>query len=88
MTEKWEEDLKCAIRCSRCGSSFGVADERILSVYDHEPICMACKKAEENRPDYSESAKQMIGQCMAETEYMWSDPGGYCYHHFYGYTCR
>ncbi len=88
MAEKWEEDLKCAIKCGRCSAGLKPEDERILSVYDHEPICMACKREEEKRPDYTEVSKQMIGQCMADTEAMWSDPGGYCYHHFYGYTCK
>jgi hypothetical protein len=29
----------------------------------------------------------MIGACMAETEVMYSDPGGYCYYHFYPFKC-
>jgi hypothetical protein len=24
---------------------------------------------------------------MADTEIQYSDPGGYCFHHFYPYTC-
>jgi hypothetical protein len=48
---------------------------------------MDCKRKEEKRDDYEKVSKEMIGQCMAETEVMWSDPGGYCYHHFYPYKC-
>jgi len=36
---------------------------RILSCYDHEAICMECKKQEEQRPDYEKKSKDMIGQC-------------------------
>jgi hypothetical protein len=25
---------------------------------------------------------------MAETELLYSDPNGYCFHHFYPFTCR
>jgi hypothetical protein len=63
------------------------SDERILSVYDHDPICMECKSKEEKQDDYEKVFRDTIGQCMAETEVMWGDPGGYCYHHFYPYTC-
>ncbi len=87
MTEKWEDSLKCAASCPRCQAKLGGDDQRILSVYDHQPICMACKREEEKRPDYAEKSRQMIGQCMADTEMKWSDPEGFCYHHFYGYTC-
>jgi hypothetical protein len=87
MTDTWEGKLACALQCPRCGAALAPSDERILSVYDHEPICMACKKAEEVRIDYEAVAKQAIGQCMAETEVMYSDPQGYCYHHFYPFKC-
>lgn len=87
MADTWESSLKCAVSCPRCNAGLGAGDQRILSVYDNEPICMRCKRLEEKRPDYPEKSKQMIGQCMADTEMSWSDPEGYCYHHFYGYTC-
>ena len=87
MADKWKEALDCAVSCPRCNAGLKADDKRILSVYDHSPICMACKKEEEKRPDYEETSKQMIGQCMADTEAAWSDPEGYCFHHFYGYTC-
>ncbi|MFP3981856.1 MAG: hypothetical protein ACLFUY_10700 [Desulfobacterales bacterium] len=87
MTEQWEKELSCAVSCSRCHAHLGAGDRRILSVYDHQPICMACKKQEEKRPDYEETSRQMIGQCMAETEVKWSDPGGYCFYHFYPFKC-
>ncbi|MDJ0782616.1 MAG: hypothetical protein QNJ22_11625 [Desulfosarcinaceae bacterium] len=87
MRDQWEERLACAIRCGRCEAKMKQRDQRILSVYDHQPICQSCKKAEEQRADYAEVAKQTIGACMAETELLYSDPGGYCYHHFYPYDC-
>lgn len=87
MSDKWEEALSCAIQCPRCSKSLNNSDERILSVYDHQPICMDCKAAEEKRPDYEEVSKNAISQCMAQTEEMYSDPQGYCYHHFYPYKC-
>jgi hypothetical protein len=63
-------------------------DPRILSVYDHEAICMDCKKKEEQRPDYAEMSKETIGQCIVDTELQWGDPKGFCFHHFYSYTCK
>ena len=48
---------------------------------------MDCKKEEETRPDYDEIYKATIGNLMAETEVMYVDPGGYCYHHFYPFKC-
>jgi len=88
MVDKWQEELTCATACSRCTAQLKGDDLRILSVYDHQPICMACKKKEERRPDYKEAAKGVMGSLMAETELMYSDPGGYGYHHFYPYTCK
>jgi len=87
MTDKWEEKLSCALQCARCNASLRSEEQRILSVYDHEPICLACKKEEEARPDYKAVSRNMIGSCMAETELMYSDPAGYCYHHFYPFKC-
>jgi hypothetical protein len=88
MKDTWEDVISCAIACARCEKAMGENDQRILSVYDHEAICLACKKEEEKRPDYEEVSKNVIGTCMAETEQMWGDPGGYCLYHFYPYTCR
>jgi len=85
--DSWEEALSCAVRCSRCNRGLAPSEERILSVYDHRAVCMACKKEEEARPDYGEVSRAAIGQCMAETEVMWGDPKGYCFHHFYPYKC-
>jgi hypothetical protein len=87
MKDKWEEVLECAIECARCGKPMGYESQRILSVYDHQPICMDCKQQEEKRPDYEEVSRNMIGQCMVDTELQMSDPGGYCYHHFYPFKC-
>ncbi|MBN2256045.1 MAG: hypothetical protein JW736_10085 [Deltaproteobacteria bacterium] len=88
MADVWKEGIRCCeIHCPRCEKQMGADDERILSVYDHKAICMECKKKEEQRPDYGDVSKQMIGQCMIDTELALSDPGAYCYHHFYPFTC-
>ena len=87
MTDAWAEKLSCAIECQRCSRKLAPTDPRILSVIDHEAICMACKREEEKRDDYEEISKQTIGQCLIDTEMQWGDPEGYCYHHFYPYTC-
>jgi hypothetical protein len=86
--DQWEEKLNCALTCQRCGGGLKPQEPRILSIYDHEPVCMACKKNEEARPDYETVARQTIGACMADTELLYSDPGGYCLHHFYPFTCK
>jgi len=36
---------------------------------------MACKQEEEKRDNYEQVFRQMIGQCMADTEMLWGDPG-------------
>jgi hypothetical protein len=86
--DEWAEKLSCALSCQRCNRDLTPEEPRILSVYDHEAICMACKKKEEKRPDYEEMAKRTIGQCLIDTEIQWGDPEGYCYHHFYTFTCK
>ena len=86
--DQWEEKLACAVACHRCNAGLKSNQQRILSVYDHEPICLACKKKEEQRADYETISRQTIGTCMAETEVLYSDPGGYCLHHFYPFTCK
>ena len=86
--DQWEEKLSCALVCSQCNDALKPTDKRILSVYTHEPICMDCKRKEEQRPDYETVSREAIGSCMAETEVMYSDPGGYCFHHFYPFTCK
>ena len=86
--DKWESKLSCALTCHRCNIALGHQDRRILSVYDHEPLCLDCKKKEEQQPDYEEVSRRMVGTCMAETEVMYSDPGGFCFHHFYPFSCK
>jgi len=88
MPGSWEKELSCALQCSRCNASLQNNTKRILSVYDHQPICLNCKKTEEARPDYEETSRAMIGQCLADTEVQYGDPGGYCYYHFYPFTCN
>jgi hypothetical protein len=85
--DDWKQKITCMTECSRCGRGLGSGDQRILSCYDHEPICIICKKDEERRPDYEEISKKMIGQCMIDAELKQSDPQGYCYNHFYPYQC-
>lgn len=87
MADTWEDKLSCATLCARCEKKLVPTDERILSVYDHEPICMVCKKEEEGREDYAKVSKEAIGLCLAETELLYGDPQGYCYHHFYPFKC-
>jgi hypothetical protein len=87
MSDSWDKQLACAIQCRRCDRSLERTDQRILSVYDHTPICMACKRDEENRPDYEQVSKEAIGQCLVDTELAYGDPGGYCFYHFYPFTC-
>ena len=87
METTWKKKIACSTRCARCDGALTNEDKRILSVYDHEPICMPCKKEEEARPDYETTAKDMVGTCMAETELLYGDPGGYCFYHFYPFTC-
>jgi hypothetical protein len=87
MRDQWEKDLACATACYRCDARLAAADKRILSVFDHQPVCMACKLAEEKRSDYADVSKHMIGACMIDTEVGYGDTGGYCYYHFYPFTC-
>lgn len=86
--DQWKEKLNCAVTCHRCNASLKPDDKRILSVYDHEPICMTCKAEEEKREDYEQVSLDAIGACMAETEVLYGDPKGYCFHHFYPFTCK
>ncbi len=88
MKDPWKDALSCAVSCKRCEKPLAGSDKRILSVIDHQAICMTCKAAEEKREDYAEVSKRMIGTCMMETEVMYGDPGGYCYYHFYPFTCK
>lgn len=88
MTDAWEKDLSCAIGCSKCDAALTAADKRILSVYDHQTICLDCKKKEEAQPDYEEASKNMIGTCLIDTEIQYGDPNGYCFYHFYPFTCK
>jgi hypothetical protein len=37
--------------CERCGGSLD--DGRIMSMFNEEVICMGCKQAEKNDPEYS-----------------------------------
>lgn len=88
MTVEWEKKLACANECTRCEKPLDPEDQRILSVYDNEPICMGCKRKEEKQPDYKETSETMLRQCLVDVELMQTDLGGYCFHHFYPYVCK
>ena len=55
MKDNWEERVSCATECPRCSKKLDPKDQRILSVYDDQTICMECKKKEEERPDGREN---------------------------------
>ena len=88
MSADWKDKVSCATSCPKCRKELRPGDPRILSVFDDAVICMPCKAIEEKKPGYEEAAKKMIGQCMIDVEMSQSDPGGYCYHHFYPYSCK
>lgn len=88
MQENWEKELSCANLCRRCQNPLETKDRRILSVYDHEPICMECKLEEERRPDYADVSKQMIASCIQETNKPYGNPASYCFHHFCPFKCK
>ena len=48
MADEWAEQLTCATQCTRCDKKLGANDQRILSVYDHQAICIDCKNEEES----------------------------------------
>ena len=87
MAGEWKDKLFCAVECARCHKRLTAKARRILSCYDHDAICMTCKKKEEKRPDYEQVSRDMIGRCMTDMELSQSDPQGYCYSHFYPYKC-
>ena len=87
MEDTWKKKIACSTQCTRCDRALTREDKRILSAYDHEPICLQCKEEEEARPDYETTARDMVGACMTETELLYGDPGGYCFYHFYPFTC-
>ncbi|MDJ0818687.1 MAG: hypothetical protein QNJ58_20935 [Desulfobacterales bacterium] len=88
MEDNWEKQLACALNCGHCDRAFGSKDRRLLSVYDHAPICMDCKREEEKRPDYEDTSKQMIAHCMETTDKPYGDPASYCFHHFCSFRCK
>ena len=88
MEKAWKEEILSADSCSRCEKTLVPSDQMILSVYDHKVICMECKGKEEHASNYSTFSKKMIGQCMLDSELTMVDPGDYCYHHFYPYSCQ
>ena len=88
MAYVWNEGMYCCdTHCPRCEKELKPDEKRILSVYDHKAICLVCKAHEEQKPDYSDISKELIGTCMAEVELRYSDPGAYCFYHFYPFTC-
>lgn len=49
--------------CDRCGGSLDAG--RIMSMYNTDCICMACKKAEIERSDYRIAAEAERAQVLA-----------------------
>jgi hypothetical protein len=88
METAWEKQLACASLCHHCQTHLGPRDARFLSVFDHQPICRACKQSEELRPDYADRSKQMIAECITATGRPYGEPAGYCFHHFCPFTCK
>ncbi len=88
METHWQKTLSCASRCRSCGNPLAPKDERVLSVFDHHPICTACKQAEETRPDYPDQAKQVVADCIGATGKPYGDTASYCFHHFVPFKCR
>ncbi len=87
MNRSWKDVITCATECASCHKPLAPKDERILSCFTHEAICMSCKKKEEEQPGYEEASRKVIAQCRVEIEMKQSDPEGYCYNHFYSYKC-
>lgn len=85
--DQWEKELSCAGLCTACGKALKPRERRILSVYDHGVICMACKALEEKKTDYEDASKAMIARCIEQTDRPYGDPGGFCFHHFCPYKC-
>lgn len=88
MEGNWEKQLACASLCGHCGAALEEKDRRILSVFDHQPICMDCKQTEELRPGYADQSKQMIADCIQQTGRPYGDTAGYCFHHFCPFSCK
>ena len=85
--ENWEKQLACAQECMRCKNTLEAKDRRYLSVIDHQPICVNCKREEETRPDYDEASRQMMAKCIGKTGKPYCDPASYCFHHFCPFKC-
>lgn len=50
--------------CDRCGADLSTG-RRTMSRFNEEVICMACKQAEQMRPDYEEACKAEREACLA-----------------------
>lgn len=48
--------------CDRCGRN--LTGGRIMSMYNEDCLCMACKDAETKRPDYRETARRDVLQYL------------------------
>lgn len=49
--------------CDRCGKPFNGA--RIMSMFNTDVICMACKEAEKKKSDYQEAVEADIAHIKA-----------------------
>lgn len=85
MPGQWEKLLEFAEYCAICSEQFRGNDQRILSVYLHQPICMECKKEEEGQKDYTEASKVMLSECIYRAGQPYEEPESYCLYHFTPY---
>ncbi|MGD8343770.1 MAG: hypothetical protein PVF71_01355 [Desulfobacterales bacterium] len=85
--ENWEKQLSCAQKCNRCGKSLSNKERRILSIFDHQPICLDCKKEEEKKSDYEDASRQMMAECTQQAGRPYGDTASYCFHHFVPFKC-
>lgn len=86
-TRLWKKELACASACGRCERPLGLTDGRVMSIYDHRPVCLECKREEERRSDYEDRSRAMIADCIGETGRPYGDPAGFCFHHFCPFRC-
>jgi len=88
MTQTWKDHITCLTHCPVCEKKMVASEPRIFSTFDSQPICMNCKKKEEEREDYPEASQALIGRFMSDSELTYGvDPEAFCYHHFYPFTC-
>ena len=86
MEEHWKRILLC-LPLPTLHNTLNQKDGRVFSVFDHQPICTDCKRAEETRPDYptGPSDDRRLHCCDRQTL---QHTGGYCFHNFFPFKCK